>query len=368
MKLGRRLTALSKTALKGGKLAAVAAVSGAMLMAAGTGTAEAQKKVRWQVPIGFPSKLPGIGTPALYLAEQVNAMSGGNMQFRIEEPGKVVPAFEILNAVSSGKVPAGFTWVGYDAGKIPALPLYSGAPFNMEPPAYTAWWYFGDGAKMLQEIYAKQNVHPVLCSIVGPETAGWYRQPIDGLDDYKGLKIRFAGLGGQVLQKLGASVTMLPGGELFQALEKGTIDATEFSLPSIDQVLGFHKVVKYNIFPGWHQTFTTMHFLVNKKEWDGLDKSQQAMINNACQAATLYGFSEGEWQQPQVISTFGEKGVTAKSLPMPVLRKLQEVSNEVYAEQSKADADFKRVYESQKAFMDKYQAWKELGYLPRDFK
>ena len=144
-----------------------------------------------------------------------------------------------------------------------ASPLVSAVPFGMEPWEYTAWWYEGDGRQLTEDLYQRYNIHPILCGITGPETAGWFRRRIDSLDDVKGLKIRFAGLGGQVIERFGASVTMLPGGEIFQALEKGAIDATEFALPVVDQSLGFNRVAPYNYYPGWHQPFTSSHLVVN---------------------------------------------------------------------------------------------------------
>lgn len=329
----------------------------------------AASKVRWKVPIAFSSKLPGLGTPLVYTTERIEKMSDGDMMLKIYEPNKLLPPFEILDAVSKGKVRAGYTWIGYDEGKIPSLPLFAAVPFGMEPWEYTAWNYFGGGAELLNEVYANgnKNVHATLCGIMGPETAGWFREPINGLEDFNGLKIRFAGIGGKVLSKLGASVTMMPGGELYAALEKGTIDATEFSMPAIDQLLGFHKVVKYNIFPGWHQSFTAMHLLVNNNAWNSLSESQKSIITTTCTAATMYGMSEGEATQGKIIAGFKDKGVTAQKLPLNVLRKLQEVTNEVMGEIAAEDADFKRVWESQKAFSQNYKHWKHLGYLPRDF-
>ena len=177
----------------------------------------ASEKIRWQVPLAFPSHLVGLTTPVKHLSESLKTISGGYIQLRYYEPGELVPPFEIMNAVSTGKYPAGYTWVGYDQGTIPALPLYSGAPFNMEPPAHLAWYYQGDGKKLLEEIYAQRNIHPMLCSIIGPEGAGWFAKPIEKLGDIDGLRIRFAGIGGKVLEKLGASVTMVPGGEIYLA-------------------------------------------------------------------------------------------------------------------------------------------------------
>lgn len=332
-------------------------------------TALGAKKVRWKVPIAFASKLPGLGTNIVFASKQIETMTNGNMLLKVYEPNKLLPPFQILDAVDKGKVKAGYTWIGYDQGKIPSLPLFSAVPFGMEPWEFTAWNYFYGGAEMLNKVYKSsgKNVHAELCGIMGPETAGWFRFPIKSLDDFKGLKIRFAGLGGQVLSKLGASVTMLPGGELYAALEKGTIDATEFSMPAIDQMLGFHKVVKYNIFPGWHQSFTAFHLVINEKAWKALDPAQQSIVSTTCMAATLRGMSEGEAAQGKIIAGFPSKGVTAQKLPLPVLRELEKVTNEVLAENAAKDANFKMVWESQKAFRKNYAHWKQLGYLPRDF-
>jgi len=333
------------------------------------GSALAAEKVRWKVPIAFSSKLPGLGTNIAFASQQIEAMTNGDMQLKVYEPNKLLPPFQILDAVDKGKVKAGYTWIGYDEGKIPSLPLFSAVPFGMEPWEFTAWNYFYGGAEMLDKVYKShgKNVHAELCGIMGPETAGWFRFPIKSLDDFKGLKIRFAGLGGQVLSKLGASVTMLPGGELYAALEKGTIDATEFSMPAIDQMLGSHKVVKYNIFPGWHQSFTALHLIINEKAWNELDAAQKTIVSTTCMSATMRGMSEGEAAQGEIISGFPSKGVTAQKLPLPVLQELKKVTDEVLAENAAADANFKMVWDSQKAFLKNYAHWKQLGYLPRDF-
>ncbi|ALG66576.1 TRAP transporter substrate-binding protein [Beggiatoa leptomitoformis] len=327
----------------------------------------AAEKVRWRVPVAFASDLPGLGDPITYVADSLMKASGGDIELRVSEPGKLVPPFEITDAVKNNKVPAGYTWIGYDQGKIPASPLFAAVPFGMEPWEYTAWWYESGGRQLGEEVYGKQNVHPILCSIIGPETAGWFRNPINVLDDLKGLKIRFAGIGGRVIQQVGASVTMLPGGEIFQALEKGAIDATEFSMPAIDQKLGFDKIVKYNYFPGWHQAFTASYLLVNKDEWGKLSEANKTMIDMACTAAVARSTAKGEAIQGGVIKTLQEKGVTASKLPEPILRELQKVTQQVMAEEASKDADFKKVMESQKAFMETYKIWKGLAYLPRDF-
>jgi len=330
--------------------------------------ADAAERIRWKMPIAFSSKLPGLGTPSQYVAEQLDKASGGEIQVRVFEPDKLVPPFEILTAVDTGKVSAGYTWIGYDQGKIPAVPLFAAVPFGLKPWAFTAWYYYGGGHDMLQEVYANKdfNVHAQLCGIIGPETAGWYKNPITSVEDYEGMKIRFAGLGGKVLEELGASVTMLPGGELFQALEKGTIDATEFSMPAIDQILGFHQLVKYNLFPGWHQPFTAQYMLINGDEWNKASEAQKALIETTCTAATLRGLAEGEYKNGAVLQGFRDKGVNADQIPVETLRKLKEVTDKVLAEEAAKDDDFKRVWESQKAFAETYEVWDTRAYLPAD--
>ena len=327
----------------------------------------ATEKIRWQVPLAFPSHLVGLTTPVKHLSESLKTISGGDIQLRYYEPGELVPPFEIMNAVSTGKYPAGYTWIGYDQGSIPALPLYAGAPFNMEPPAYLAWYYQGDGKKLLEEIYAPHNIHPMLCSIIGPEGAGWFAKPIEKLEDFDGLRIRFAGIGGKVLEKLGASVTMIPGGEIYQALERKTIDATEFSQPAIDKMLGLDQIIKNYIMPGWHQTLTTSHLLVNQNVWDKLEPQSRALIEMGCESATLKGFAESEWAQPTALADYQKEGVQARVLPEPVLRELQRVTNEVLDEIATQDAMFKRVLTSQRTFMAHHATWHGMGYLPRTF-
>lgn len=324
--------------------------------------------IRWKMPIAFASKLPGLGSPAPWVAEQLERASDGEVQVRVFEPGKLVPPFEILQAVSDGKVPAGYTWIGYDQGKVPAVPLFAAVPFGLKPWAYSAWYYFGGGQEMLQEVYANKgfNVHAQLCGIIGPETAGWYAKPITSLDDYKGMKIRFAGLGGKVLEKLGASVTMMPGGELFQALEKGTIDATEFSMPAIDQVLGFDQIVKNNLFPGWHQPFTAQYMLINGDEWGKTTDAQKALIESVCTAAVLRGLAEGEYKNGAVLAELQAKGINIGQIPIEILQQLKAVTDEVLAEEAAADPDFKRVLESQQEFEKTYSIWDQRAYLPAE--
>lgn len=345
-----------------------AAIGSALLVGSAMTSAQAADPIRWKMPTTFNTNWTGLGHPAAWVSDQLKLISGGDIQLRVYEPGKLVPPFDILQAVSEGKVEAGYSWIGYDEGKIPSVALFAAVPFGLKPWAYTAWYYEGPGHGMLDEVYASKgyNVHAELCGIIGPETAGWYRKPITSLADFKGMKIRFAGLGGRVMEKLGASVNLMPGGELFQALEKGVLDATEFSIPAVDQITGFDKIVKNNLYPGWHQPFTAQYMLINKNLWAKASKQQQALIQVACRAATLTGLNESEWANPDVVVGYADKGVNAGQLPLPVLKELQTVTDQVLSEISAKDSDFARVYASQQEYAKKYNTYYRLGYLPNE--
>ncbi len=324
-------------------------------------------QVRWKLPVAFGTQLPALGDNALFLSERVAATSGGSIVLDVYEPGAVVPPFSIVEAVKEGKVDAGYTWLGYDLGIIPASVLFGAVPFGMEPWEYAAWWYYGGGRGLGEEVYGALGIHLLFCGVIGPETAGWFRDEIKSLDDIKGLKIRFAGLGGMVMQELGASVTMLPGGEIFQALEKGAIDATEFSMPAIDARLGFDRIVSYNYFPGWHQPFTAFHLVINAASWAGLAEIQQAVLETSCMAAVVNSLAKGEALQGEAIEQSRARGVKIRSLPEPLLRELQRVTERVLERQREKSPEFARVLDSQRAFSRSYASWKRLGFLPRDF-
>jgi len=327
----------------------------------------AADKIRWKVQSTFNTGWPALGDPVARLADTLKRATDGRIQLKVYEPGKILPPLEISPSITKGDLPAAYNYMAYDQGRIPAAVLFAAVPFGMEPWEYAAWWFEGEGSKLANEIYNKSNIQVLLCSTIGPETAGWYRNPITSLADLKGLKIRFSGLGGMVLNEIGASATLMAGGEIFAALEKGTLDATEYSMPAIDEVLGFHKITKFNLFPGWHQVSTSTHFMINLDLWKKMGAADQALFEMACTAAAMRAITTGEYLQGKQIQSFPSKGVTAARLPDSVLRELQKVSARVMKEESAKDADFKRVWESQEAFMKEYDVWQKWGYLPRNF-
>jgi TRAP-type mannitol/chloroaromatic compound transport system substrate-binding protein len=319
--------------------------------------------LRWRLATAFGTNLPVLGDNPVALSAGIAEASSGRMRLDIFEPGEIVPAFSIVDAVREGKIEAGYTWLGYDQGWLPASVLFGAVPFGMEPWEYAAWWYEAGGEDLAREIYLALGVRPLLCGLIGPETAGWFREELRGPEDLAGLKIRFAGLGGKAMQALGASVTMLPGGEIFQALERGAIDATEFSLPIVDQRLGFDRVAPINYFPGWHQPFTAFHLVVNVDDWEELGPAGEALLELACQAGVIRKLSRGEALQGAVLRTSAEKGVRVLRPPAEILAALEIESQAILEEEAARDVDFARVLESQRAFSADYALWKDLAYL-----
>lgn len=341
------------------------AVAAAVLTAP---AAHAADKLLLKTPIAFSTALPGLGTPIPRVADQLDLMSGGTLKMKVYEPGKLVDPFEILDAVSTGKINSGYTTAGYWAGKIPASPLFSAVPFGPEAGEYMAWLYYGNGMSLYHEMYdqAGYNVHVLPCAIIAPETSGWFAKEINTPADLEGLKMRFFGLGGKVMQKLGVATSLLPGGEIFPALEKGAIDATEFSMPAIDARLGFHKLVKYNYFPGWHQQATVFELMINKDVWNEASEQHQAIITNACKASMADSFAEGEALQfNAMIDNVENNGVEIKQWSDEMLATFEATWDAVAEEEAANNEFFAKVLADLNDFRDGYTLWKENAFLPR---
>ena len=339
----------------------------ALVLAAPAAMAE-DDPILLKTPVAFNTALPGLGSPIPRVAEQLELMSGGSLRMRVYEPGELVPPFEILEAVSTGKINSGYTTAGYWAGSIPAAPLFSAVPFGPEAGEYMAWLYYGNGMTLYQQMYddAGYNVHVLPCAITAPETSGWFANEVNSPKDLQGLKMRFFGLGGEVMQKLGVATSLLPGGEIFSALENGAIDATEFSLPAVDTRLGFYKLVKFNYFPGWHQQATIFELLINGDTWNEASDSQRAIIESACKASMADSFAEGEAMQFSVMMDNVENnGVEIRQWNQEMLDTFKAGWEEVAAEQAANDEFFATVLADLNEFREGYQIWKENAFLPR---
>jgi TRAP-type mannitol/chloroaromatic compound transport system substrate-binding protein len=347
-------------------MSTVAAVGAAAAIAAPT-VADAQDRVRWQVPMSFASTLTALGDTMPWVADQLRAVSGGSIDLQVAEPGAVIPALSIFENVSEGNIDAGYSWMGYEWGTVPAAALFGATPFGLESIEFLAWMTHHGGQELLEELFHPYNVHPVLCGTISPETAGWFRSEMATVEDLRGLRFRAAGVGGEIFGEFGMSVTLLPGGELYQALETGTLDGTEFSLPTVDEQLGFYQVADYLYLPGWHQPSTNQYLYVNLDVWNELSEQTQAMINMACMAGNAYAIARAEALQGAVISSFEERGTNVRTYSDEQIAAFREAANRVLGGWSERDEMFGKVYTSMMDFQAELRPWKEQGYLPRDW-
>jgi len=343
----------------------VSSIAAVALGAAAVSTAHAEP-ARISLQVHFNPNLSVIGEVTKNFVDNVQAIAGEDIRIRFYEAGKLVPTFETLTAVRDGNLDAVHGWPGYFMGTIPALTLFSAVPFGPNADEYVTWMLEGNGQKLANEIFNANGVHALFCGVIEAEASGWFRKEINSVEDLKGLKIRYAGLGGEVLAKLGASVTVLAAGEIFPNLERGVLDATEFSMPSIDRNLGFYKVAKHYYFPGWHQPGSTAFLMMNKKKWDGLTPRQQAVLDVACRAAVTYELARGIGEQATAMEYYRSQGINIHSWSPEMMEIFRKTSAEVMAEQAAKDADFKRIYDDQQQFLKGVRGWSGIGMLRQD--
>jgi len=346
------------------KLAVSALAIGAVMALGIAGDAAAQdKRVRWNMASAYGSKLKQLGTLGVRLSENMEAVSGGSLIFKFYEPGALVPALEMFDAISAGSIDAGWSTPGYWTGKDETFALFAAVPFGPNAGEYLGWYYHGGGKALFDELYAQYGIKSVMCGVIAPEASGWFRKEIKSVDDLKGLKMRFFGLGAKVMEKMGVSTQLLAGGDIFPALERGSIDATEFSMPAIDLDLGFYQVAKHYYFPGWHQQSTLFDLMMNKEKYDALSDTQKAQIDAVCGDNIRAGLAEGEAIQGAALAELQSKGVTIHRWSPEILDQLHKAWDQVAAELAASNPNFKKVWESLSDFRAKYKVWGDLGYL-----
>ena len=350
--------------MKLGKTLVIAAAATAVTALTVAGPASAQERVRWKMHSAWGSSVPHLGTSAVRFSKVIDRLSGGKFQMKFFEPGALIPANEGFDSTSKGSVEAAWTTAGYDVGKYPSLAFFTAVPFGPGVGEYFAWKKYGGGDKIQQRIYAKHNIHQQDCFAIGPETSGWFKEEIKDLEQLRGLKMRFFGLGARVMQKIGVSTQLLAGGDIFPALEKGVIDATEFSMPAMDIKYGFYQIAKNNYFPGWHQQVSVSQLLINKDKWDALPDQYKAMVEVACGDSIHATYAETEVVNPSAMVEMGEKhGVTTRRWTDAQLAVFEKAWNEVLEEDSKKDPLFKEVAESYASFRKLYAKWGEAQSL-----
>jgi TRAP-type mannitol/chloroaromatic compound transport system substrate-binding protein len=326
-------------------------------------TAVAEERITWKMQSAIPSKLSILGEAVLRFERNIETMSGGTLRLKLYEPNALVPALEGFDAVKIGSIDAMWGASAYHAGKIPALSWFTAVPFGPRAGEYLAWLRYGGGDVIYDEIYAAHGLKGFHCLIIAPEASGWFREEIRSADDLKGLKVRYGGLGAKVMTKMGASTQLLAPADIYPALERGVIDATEFSMPEIDLAFGFHQVAKHYYFPGWHQQATIGELLVNLENWQALPERHKAIIEVACGDSLSWSLVRSEALQFKAMQELQAKGVTIHRWPDSILVQFEEKWQEVVEAESAKDPLFKRIYESFRAFREQYAIWREHGYM-----
>lgn len=342
-------------------LAAACAVAAASLLPAG---AWAQAKT-FDLQSVFGLQVPSIGPSPVKWAERVALMTNNEIRIKVMGAGEVVPPLEVFGAVSNGSIPMGFDWIGYWAGKIPVANLVGSMPFGPDPELFLGWMFKGGGLAIIQKAYDPYNVQVLPCHLVVGEAGGWYNKEIRTPADLKGLKMRIAGLGAKAMEKLGASVQLVPAGEIYVSLERGRIEAAEFSAPQLDAGLGLQKIAKNYYFPGWHQPASWDSIIINKKVWQSLTPKQQTVMTEACYANITYNTIDQVNAQVDAIEKIEAAGVKVRRFPEPVLAALRKASHEVMEEEAAKDPLFKEAYQSLNAYIKRYGRWSDLQALPR---
>jgi len=324
------------------------------------------QNVQLKMASAFPTSLALIGEGAVTFADKVKRVSGGTLELKLFEPGALVPALEAIQSVSKGSVDAAWSTAGYLAGTDVTFNFFTAVPFGPDAPEYLAWMYFGGGLELADQMFAEHNVKYIPCSVTPPEASGWFRKEVKTLDDLKGMKMRFFGLGARVMDKMGVATQLLAGGDIFPALQLGTIDSTEFASPVMDESFGFYQVAKYYYFPGWHQPSSILGLFVNMDLWNGLSDQHKAILEVSCGDMVRHILARGEaLQSPAMLRMRDKHNVKIMYWPPEFLEAYEKAWQEVVEEESENNAQFKKVYASYSKFREEFKLWGDNGYLKR---
>jgi TRAP-type mannitol/chloroaromatic compound transport system substrate-binding protein len=344
--------------LLGGTLAAVMALG-----AISSASAE-EERHRWKMHSAFGSKLAVLGPAGVRVSDNITELSQGTINVKFFEPNALVPGVQYYDAVASGSLDSAWGSPGYHMGQNTAFGFFTAVPFGPGFAEYNAWMFYGGGHKIYQDMMAKANIHGRICGMIPPESSGWFRQEVKSINDLKGIKMRFFGLGARVMEKMGVSTQLLAGGDIYPALELGSIDATEFAMPSIDETLGFYQIAKHYYFPGWHQPSSFGELLVHMEKWKKLSKWQMKVVDIVCDANIMQEYVEGESQQGAALNRMrNNHGVNVHSWSDADLAILEAKWKEVAAEESVANPDFGLVWKHYSAYREEQKEWRSRGYL-----
>jgi TRAP-type mannitol/chloroaromatic compound transport system substrate-binding protein len=338
---------------------AAAATVGAATLAA-PAIARAQETFSWKLTTAFPPGQPfySIGPGSLTdLTDRIRVMSQGRLDIKVYHGGELVPAFEGFDAARQGIVECN-GWVSYfGAGKVPVAQFFGAVPFGMSFQGQNAWFYDGGGIELWHEAYEPLGLVAFPCGNTGVQMTGWFNKEINSLADMNGLRMRIPGLAGKAYARVGVDVKLLPGGEIFPALERGVIDAAEWVGPAQDKILGLNKAAKFYYTTGWHEPTTVTEFAINKAAWDKLPDDLKMIVQTACAATNLLSHSWSEANNATALKEFIAEGIQVKVLPDDVVAGLKKEMGPVYEELASKDAVFKKVMDAYFAFKEDHDFW-----------
>ena len=339
------------------KVGAVAAATTAF-----TTNLSAKSRKTLKIALSWPKTLPIMGEGIYFFAKRVEELSGGSLRIKIYGANELVPALGVFDACSKGFIDGFHSGPYYWKGKNPAFSLFTAFPFGLIADEMNAWYDFGGGMELWRELYAKYNLIPFKGGNTGNQMGGWFRKPIKSLADLKGLKMRIPGLGGEVMAALGVKPVNIPGGELYTALDRGVIDATEWVGPALDIKMGFYKVAKY-YYSGWHEPGTTLELTFNKKKFERLSKEHQQIIESASNEMNARMLSQFQYENGVALKEImnGKYGVHLGKFPDDVNEAAKKAIKKILEENAEKNRDFAKVYANVKSFFETTRKWTDVG-------
>ncbi|WP_374327042.1 TRAP transporter substrate-binding protein [Azonexus sp.] len=313
--------------------------------------------VRWRLTSSFPRSLDTIFGGAEVLADRLRAMTGGRFDIRVFQGGEIVPGLQAFDAVEQGTVEVAHTCSYYYVGKDKSFGFGTSMPFGMNARQMNAWVYYGGGQELLDDFYGNFNVLSFAGGNTGTQMGGWWRKKVSAVDDLKGIKMRIAGLGGAVFSELGVVPQQIAGGDIYPALERGTIDAAEWVGPYDDERLGFYKVAKNYYYPGWWEPGPMIHFFVNRNEWEKLPREYQEAFRAAAFEANVSMMARYDHQNPIALKKLLQSGVKLQEFSRPILEAAYKAAQQLYADEAKKNPAFKKILKAYDKYRRTENAW-----------
>lgn len=338
-----------------------AAVAAAAIPALGApAIAQSAPEIRWRMTSSFPKTLDTLYSTAELFARFVAEATDNRFKIQVFPAGEIAPALEAANEVGRGSIEMCQTASYYYWGKDPTFAFGTAVPFGLNARQQNAWMYHGGGIDLMNAFYATHNLVAFPAGNTGAQMGGWFRKEIQSVDDLKGLKFRIAGFGGAVISKLGVVPQQLSGADVYPALEKGTIDATEFVGPADDEKLGLYKVAKFYYYPGWWEGGAMLHHMVNSAKWNELPKQYQAIVKAGCQMANTDMLASYDAKNPAALKRLVSNGAVLRPFPQDVMTGCFEAAREAYAEIGAKNENFKKVHDAMMAFRADAYLWQQV--------